>query len=361
MNKERSFFQEKTLKGIISIHQNSIEYYDFMRWQEMQRIKNEQRDHKKEEQRKKNLKTILKCKHCDRESKKIELAEKLEHDFAYNSSHEKSVIELFKSYNKALHLKTSLESIEQFERIFIETEHQLRNKGESITWYLFSNPEIYTKLKQQYLSEQRNINYSERVKSMEAFERLKNNSNQNLSKDAYEKLQNDYLKMIPKISRIQKLHVLERIHTNGGILDISKFLYTNQSSIDIETYGKLSKDILDKAEIEIKHNLSQQQHNLNIVIPTAISLLTQSGIEPSLNIIHAMIHTSVEVTRVPKPNKSSIDFLAEMQKSMFLTLQRANELTSNPDTFDQMADKVKINSCILKAFMDIADKKKNRS
>ncbi len=359
METEQLNFKEKTLRRIFSVHNNSIEHNDFTAWQEQQNKIKKEKCEEKEIQRKKNLKTILRCKACDRETKKTELAQKLEKDFAYSSPTEKSVIELFESYDKALDTKTSLDAIKRLEIIFIESEDRLKNKNESIRWYLFDHPKIYNKIKQKYLSLQRTISPIEKAIIIQEFESLKKaRSSKSLPQDVCEKLQNEHIKMISQVLQIQKLEILENIHTNDGVLDISKLLYPNQSSINLESTGKLSQETLDQAEIEIKNNLSKQKHihDLNVVAPTITDLLQRSGIDPSIHMVHKIINSSAETTRIPKPQKSSLDFLKEIKKSLLVDWQRANELSPQQDTLDQVADKVKVHACVVKAFMDIAEK-----
>jgi hypothetical protein len=352
---QRLQFQEKTIQTVTDLHESCMEFHNFSAWQEQQKVLKLKREEEKEEQRKKNLKILLKTKESQRQKKKDELAKKLDDDFAYTSETEKVLIELLESYNKLLATQATIDSFKQMEAIFIESEDRLRMQNESLKWYLASHPELYQSIKEKYLSLQRNINDADREIILKKFEKIvQANSNKNLSQQEFESLGTDYKKISPKLSQVQILRKLESIHRNKGVLDISKFLHPNQPVIDIDSLGILSPSILEQAEAEIKARILPNKHiqNFHQITPLVESLLRKINLEPLCITINCMINSAAEITLIQQPEKISSDFFTEIKRSVFVTLQRENELVLEPHTIDQMADISKIHCSIIKAFMD---------
>lgn len=259
------------------------------------------------------------------------------------SEEEQQVLNLLLVYaEKVLDKKaidnTPLEDIEIIVQKIVKAECHLAQQGLSLKWYLAAYPDLYKKMKEQYIKFQTIIQQSSRIQH----EIMKSTHQKVMSQDPLHKQ-----KEVAKI--------LQRIHTNNGVLDISKLLYPIITRQELDALGCLQPMILDAAQDDIKFLFANRtaEHDYTKIEPVVKNLLHQAEIKSYPNNMIDQIINNTAVIACLKSEDEKKEMLQNVDLKIFNELQISNELSTISLTDHQMADIAKAQATAMRSLIDI--------
>lgn len=285
----------------------------------------------KEIQRKKDIATCLKTAAKDRDNKKDYLAKKRDQDFSYRDQNELLALQYLHDYtNYVLSIKCIDEKFLTYFQIttqrLIEKEHELALQGTHLKWYLAANPALYQKMKVEYA-----------------------HLNRMLYKTATSELH------VIKIDHIQEIAgTLQKIHTAGGILDITEYMYPIKTKVEVDQLGILPDNALKQAhqDIEILNAKVSIKNNYQLLQPIVVKLLHQAGIkhQPS-DLINEMVYEAQKISQQEANQQNQT--LDEFGTHTFHTLQKVTEMNDLNFTENNIADLTKIYAVVITSLVKI--------
>ncbi|MDP3788065.1 MAG: hypothetical protein Q8Q60_01945 [Candidatus Chromulinivorax sp.] len=286
----------------------------------------------------------------DERNKTIEL--NFNKKFLNNHPEEEAINRVFQQYENTLNTQnTSIEQIIYIEKCFQKAEELLLQAGRSIKWYFANRPDLEVRIKDRIKTIQKMTLQTEQ-KSYRIMRNCMIPQLQNNNDDTLYQLQQTSL-LLKKQQEI--IYKIQSFHTHNGYLDTSKLKNPGFSNLDNK--GIISLETLHKTEQDITaHLLSATETSMRSIAPIITHVLQQANIDTSPFLIKSIMDSASMIAIHPDRGDSSdiLDsdrFMNEIQASLFRTLYQQNRLVSEPETEDQMADKVKIHISVIKAYI----------
>ena len=313
----------------------------------------------KEADEQENLKKVMKAKACDRALLKEQLAAKTHKKYIHFYNNEKFIMDLLTEYQERTTLAsvntTTFKQIKSLKNHLVATQELLKAEGLSLSWYLVLNPELYKKIKDQYLQLKTLINFIDASKI-----KRRNNEILQLLADPSKlcsleesRLHNELKVLMPIHKKSAILEILDSLHTINGLLDITHLTFTPLTYADINRMGILKDQSLQDLTKSINNLYVNGAVTLqcDAMIPIICNALQQAGIAPITDLVNDIINMSAKLAT----NNSETDF-EKMTIAFFMSFQRANEMACPAYTQDQMADMIKIHICAWKTLQEILNR-----
>lgn len=322
--KNKSLDDSKESKKLSRQSIDLIQYVDFInaRNETMKKFQ-----HDKNQETIENLKKVARAKAEDRESLKIKLklATHNKYEMIIKSLHQDEMKYLLLFYEYAELLNRSnvneipIENFMQIEQKIVDLNNDSIQNGTPLKWYLMSYKNLYNTIKDRYKNIQRNVN------------KATSNSSYILQK-------------------------LSMIHTQEGVLDLSRLIYTVKNHEELDALGTLPATVLEQAQQDIQSLFKDQTGELTygLIKPIIDNLMQQAFINDlTSEIVDDMINMSAAIACLDTPQDNKEKLFTEIYVMIFYSLQRKNELSCSPLTDNQMADITKINMAVLRALIDL--------
>ncbi|WP_162801812.1 hypothetical protein [Candidatus Chromulinivorax destructor] len=285
----------------------------------------------KEIQRKKDILTCLKTAVKDRDNKKDYLEKKRDKDFSYNDENEKLALQYLEEYtNYVLAVQGIDENFFTYFQIATERllalEDQFTLQGTHLKWYLATNPALYKKMKAEYVQLNRILykvaTYGEKAVEMYHLQEIAGS--------------------------------LQKIHTAGGILDITEYIYPIKTNDEIDQLATLPDNVLKQAQqdIELLYANVPVQNNHQLLQPIIEKLLHKAEIKTQpLGVIDEMVHEAQKISaqETNQQNQS----LQELDINTFKTLQKVTEMSDLNFTEHTTANLTKIYAVVIRSLVKI--------
>lgn len=257
---------------------------------------------------------------------------------------------LFEEYLEALNLE-NLKTIpaEKFQQIYnkIEAvENKLLQDGIQLKWYLMIEPKLYAAIKEQYKKFDKFIDTC----CAEQAATLKNEMYNFIEEHPYatdaqaKDFQTNLKQKVTLQNKFKILHILFKLHTSNGILDLSNLMYPIEKQITpISTQGLLTKDDLESLSQSIEYLYTDENHtNITIMKPVIENLFAKASIPDQADRKWKRLIENIESvfnTEYISPESESEE---DNYDVLYNIEERFNEMEVYPLTPSQLADFTKI-------------------
>lgn len=334
---------EKSVENNHPMIKQNQELIDYLEFIEARNKKYCQLQAAKEIETRNEYEKLKKLPYKDRPAAQRKIDTNLSKKYSMLSEEEQQVLNLLLVYTeKALDNKaidnTSLEDIEVIVKKIVKAELHLAQQGLHLKWYLAAFPDLYKKMKEQYIKFQTIVQQTSRIQ-----DEIMKSTHQNFTTQ-------DPLHKQKEVAKI-----LQRLHTNNGVLDISKFLYPIITHEELDALGSLQPVTLHTAQQDVKALFTDKTtcHDYTRIEPILENLLRQAQIKSyPIHMISQIIKNTAAISCIELEHVKK-EVLQNIDLEIFNVLQISNELSIISLTDDAMADIAKSQAAAMRALIDI--------
>lgn len=333
---------EKSVKNNYVMTKQNQEFINYLEFIEACNQKHFQLQAAKEIETNHEYEKLKKISYKNRSAAQAKIDKDLSIKYSMFATEEQDILNLLNTYaDIALDKKTidknSLEDFEKMVEKIVKADCHLIKKEQRLKWYLASSPNLYKKIKEQYIKFQTIVHQSSRIQQ------------------GIMKLTPGDISMIDPLEKQKKVaEVLQRIHTNNGVLDITKLLHPIITHEELDALGSLQPAALHEAQEDITslfHD-KKDEHDYTKIEPILKKLLHQAGIKSCpIGMIPQIINNTAAVACIESENEKK-EILEDMDLRIFNELQVSNELNIIPLTDNQMADIAKAQATALRILIN---------